>query len=56
MRILQSSFRLRVAKRDFACVVTGIDSDDNIAAHIIPQSRPDVSFLTVCLRLGTAEL
>jgi hypothetical protein len=40
---VQASFKLRLAARDGACVVSEVDVELCVAAHIVPQSRPDVS-------------
>ncbi|PWN40017.1 hypothetical protein IE81DRAFT_325947 [Ceraceosorus guamensis] len=37
----QSAFRFRVAVRDFSCLLTGDPAEECVAAHIIPQSRPE---------------
>lgn len=39
---MQSNFRFFVSVRDSQCLITGAEAENCTAAHIVPQSRPDV--------------
>jgi hypothetical protein len=46
---VQNAFREALIARDSACLVTGLMATTSCdAAHIVPQSRPDVSSLHLC--------
>ena len=44
----QKSFKTYVIGRDGVCLLTKTDPNACVAAHIVPQSRPDVSVLPAC--------
>ena len=42
--ISQTTFRIALIARDFSCLITDTPYEECTACHIVPQSRPDVSF------------
>ena len=51
----QTTFREALLARDGCCLLTGVTYTRCTAAHIIPQSRPEVRQLEMSLWLRTDE-